>query len=386
MSSRRITRWGSLLALLLLLLAAPFLLDDFWLQAGLFIMAWAVAAVGLTLLVGVAGQLSLGNAFFAAAGAYMYAWLSGPTDGPQVGLGLPAAVAAVAAIATAALLGALFSPISGRVRGIYLGLATLGLVFLGQYLLLNLTDITGGFLGRSAEPFEIFGFSLGDSDPDYLTVLGVRFGTLQRHWYLFAVVAVIAVWIASNIKRGRTGRAFVNVRDSETAAASLGINVARTKAMAFIVSSAFAGTSGVLLALAYGRVAPEVFGLQVSIDVLVMVVLGRLGSVQGAVAGAAFVVGVPILLVQYSASLPLIAEPGMQGLDGSTAARLLYGLALILMLIFVREDALGSLPRLLSRSGQPARQTTASLDARTEQTQPPAAQDAVGNASKENSL
>ena len=130
------------------LAALPLYLESFWLQTGLFAMAAIVAAIGLTLLVGIAGQLSLGHAFFVAIGAYGYAYLAGQetagTDGPS-GLGLPPLVALVGAVALAGLAGALFSPISGRVRGIYLGLASLGLVFLGQHILQNATAITGGY-------------------------------------------------------------------------------------------------------------------------------------------------------------------------------------------------------------------------------------------------
>ena len=333
-------------ALLLVALALPLLLDDFWLQMGLFAMAAVVGAIGLTLLVGWAGQLSLGHAFFAALGAYSYAWLAGEVDDRAAGLGLPPVLALIGAGLAAALAGALFSPISGRLRGIYLGLATIGLVFLSRHIMVNADPVTGGFNGRSVADFAVPGFSFSDRDPDYLAVAGVELGGLHRLWYLFLVVALLAAWVARNLRSSRVGRAMANVRDSEAAAAAMGISVARTKVTAFVISSAYAGIAGALMALAYGRIAPDVFGLQLSIDFLVMIVLGGLGSVAGAAVGAVFVVTVPLVLTQYSGDLPFLAAPGSEGLDAATLSRLLYGVAIIAVLLFLRGGLAGALGRL----------------------------------------
>src|SRR4051794_20829678 len=152
-----------------LLLLAPLQLEAFWLQTGLFAMAAVIGAIGLTILTGTTGQLSLAHAFFAAVGAYGYCFFAG-TDGLGVnaatGLGLPPLLALVLAVALAGLAGALFSPVSGRLTGIYLGIASIGLVFIGQHILFNATDITGGFNGRDAEPFSVAGFSFSNSDPE----------------------------------------------------------------------------------------------------------------------------------------------------------------------------------------------------------------------------
>src|ERR687887_501397 len=123
--------------------------EAFWLQTGLFAMSAAIGAIGLTLLVGVTGQLSLAHAFYIAVGAYGYCFLAGQAAPPGVisapsGAGLPPVLAAIGAVLVAGLAGALFSPIAGRLRGIYLGLASLGLVFIGQHILFNAKGITGG--------------------------------------------------------------------------------------------------------------------------------------------------------------------------------------------------------------------------------------------------
>jgi len=337
------------LVLLLVALALPLVLEDFWLQLGLFVMATAIGAVGLTLLVGVAGQLSLGHAAFAAIGAYVYVWATSESTDTLAGAGLPAVVGLVLAVAAAALVGFVFSPVASRLRGIYLGLATLGLVFVVRHLLLNLEEWTGGFNGRSVEPFTIAGFSFSNKSPDYLAIAGVEFQGLHRLWYLFLVLTLLACWLAANLRTSRIGRAWANVRDSETAAAAMGIAVARHKASAFVVSSGYAGLAGALLALAYGRLAPDVFTLTVSVDFLVMIVLGGLGSVGGAVVGALFVTALPLVLTQYSSALPFLASPGSGGLDPATASRLLYGLAIIAVLLFLRGGLAGAFRRLRHR-------------------------------------
>ncbi|WP_116450577.1 branched-chain amino acid ABC transporter permease [Blastococcus litoris] len=342
--------------LLVVAVALPVVLEDFWLQLGLFVMATMVGAVGLTLLVGVAGQLSLGHAAFAAIGAYVFVWATSESTPTLSGAGLPAVVGLVIAVAAAALVGFVFSPVASRLRGIYLGLATLGLVFLVRHLLLNLDTWTGGFNGRSVEPFTLGGFSFSNRDPDYLAVAGVEFEGLHRLWYLFLVLTLAACWLAANLRSSRTGRAWANVRDSETAAAAMGIGVGRHKASAFVVSSGYAGLAGALLALAYGRLAPDVFTLTVSVDFLVMIVIGGLGSVGGAMVGALFVTALPLVLTQYSDALPFMAAPGSGGLDPATTSRLLYGLAIIAVLIFLRGGLAGAFRRLTGRgaaSGPP---------------------------------
>jgi branched-chain amino acid transport system permease protein len=325
--------------------AAPFSLTGFWLQAGLFVMAAAIGAIGLTLLVGVTGQLSLGHAFFVAIGAYSYAFLAGAGEGRVHGMGLPAPIAAIGAVVLAGLAGGLFSPIAGRLRGIYLGLASLGLVFLGQHIVSSATAVTGGFNGRDVAPFRLLGFSFTATDPD-LVLLRVPFGGLERLWYLGLALLGLAYWYARNLLSSRPGRALAAVRDSEVAAAVMGVDVRRYKAAAFTISSAYAGLAGVLLALAFGRIVPDSFGFAMSIDFLAMIIIGGLGSIGGSVAGAVVVTALPLVLSHYSDVLPLLAAPGGGGVAAAEAARLLYGAAVIGVLLF----APGGLVQLLRPS------------------------------------
>ncbi|GGT16773.1 branched-chain amino acid ABC transporter permease [Streptomyces chromofuscus] len=340
-----LVKWGRFALPVLLLCALPFYLDAFWLRIGVFAMAAAIGAVGLNLLAGTAGQLSLGHAFFLAVGAYGYAWLAG-----EPGPGLPPALALVLAVLLAGVAGGLFSPVAGRVRGIYLGVATLALVFLGHHVLLTADSVTGGFNGRSVPPLSLGGFTFADGDPE-LVLLGVPFGAEERLWYLGLALFTLTWFTARGMLRGRPGRALVALRDSETAAAVMGVDVARYRSAAFVVSSMYAGLAGALLALAFRRIVPDYFGLVLSVDYLAMIVIGGLGSVAGATAGAVFVTALPLLMTRYADHLPLVAAPGSAGgtVGPTEAARYLYGAAIVLILLYAPDGLRGLAARLRVR-------------------------------------
>jgi len=171
--------------------------QNFWLQLGVFAFSAMVAALGLTLLVGGAGQLSLAHSFFVAIGAYGYTYFAAPTvekgttiaSAIQGGFGLPTVLALVLATLVAGLAGLLFSPISSRLRGIYLGVASLGLVFVGVHIEFNAQKLSGGFNGRDVPDFNLFGFQFDNSPVDFLGVTLTRNGKL---WYLGLAAALVA--------------------------------------------------------------------------------------------------------------------------------------------------------------------------------------------------
>ena len=349
-----------LLALAAVLLVLPLYVDEFWLRTGFAASAAIVGAIGLNLLVGTTGQLSLAHAFFLAVGAVTYVYVSGAPGGSATkidGLQLPPLLGMVLGVLAAGLAGLLFSPVAARLRGIYLGVASLGLVFIGQHLLNTATPITGGFNGRTAPKFSLFGFSFSDSSPD-LFVAGVPFGEVERLWYLGLVAALLAYLFARNLLRSRTGRALQTLRDSEVAAAVMGVNVQGYKARVFLVSSMYAGLAGVLYALSIGSIAPESFGLDLSVLYLAMIVLGGLGSVGGAVVGAVFVSALPLVFQQYAGSLPFVSEPGQGGINAGQAARLLYGLAIVLVVLF-EPAGLAGLARRWRRPARPVERPAA---------------------------
>jgi len=356
-SPRRL-RPGAVLAVavVLVLLIAPIYLDGSWLRLGLFAFAAAAGALGLTLLVGQAGQLSLGHSFFVAVGAYGYTFLAADggerAGGGPTGLGLPPVVALVLAVLLAGVAGLAFSPIAGRLRGIYLGVASLGLVFGGLHILDNAEPLTGGAHGRDVPSFTLFGFSFDRVPGESLHVLGVPFGKEEKLWYLALALVVVAYVYFRNLVRGRPGRALRAVRDRELMAGIMGVPVARFKAYAFVVSSMYAGLGGVLIALVLGRVVPDAFGVALAIEFLAMVVIGGLGTAAGAVAGAAFVIGLPRVLDRYAEHLPFIASSSSTstagGLEPAVAAQFAYGAAVIVLLL-IEPGGIAAVGNRLSR-------------------------------------
>jgi branched-chain amino acid transport system permease protein len=341
---------------LLVLLALPLYLQEFWLRTGFAVFGAVVGAIGLNLLVGTTGQLSLAHAFFLAVGATTYTYVSGSSGGVSTkvgGLGLPPLVGLVLGVLLAGLAGLVFSPVAARLRGIYLGVASLGLVFIGEHVLNTWTSVTGGFNGRSAPRFSLFGFSFSGNKDPYLAVLGVPFGEAERLWYLGLVLAAAAYVFARNLIRSRPGRALQTLRDSEVAAAVMGVNVQGYKARAFFVSSMYAGLSGVMYALSIGSIAPESFSLTVSVQYLAMIVLGGLGSVGGAAIGALFVSALPLVFQEYADQLPFVAGVGEGGVAAAEAARFLYGAAVVLVLLFLPGGLAGLAARFRRRPQPP---------------------------------
>jgi branched-chain amino acid transport system permease protein len=302
-------------------------------------MAVAVGAIGLNLLVGVTGQLSLAHAFFVAIGAYGYIVLASPhsrtTDTELYGLHLPPLVAMAAAVIVAGLAGLLFSPIASRVRGIYLGVASIGLVFLGLHLFENLAKFSGGSNGRDVPVFTLPGVRFADpSRRPIHRVLGHQFIGIDRLWYLLLALTVASWWFANNLLRSRPGRALQAVREGEVAAAVVGVNVRRYKGYAFLLSSMYAGLAGVMIALTNGHIVPQSFDFTLSVQFLAMIVIGGLGSMGGSILGAVLVSSLPSVLSKYSNRIPGLAQTGSGGVDAGIASTFLYGAAVIVLVLF----------------------------------------------------
>jgi branched-chain amino acid transport system permease protein len=341
--------------LIVVVLALPLYLPGEWLKVGTWMMTGAVGALGLTLLTGQAGQLSLAHAFFLLVGAVSYAVLSGPVGDPTyIGFGLPPIAGLVGAVLISGLAGAAFAPVSGRLRGIYLGVASLGLVFLGFWLGRALPAMAGSTSsGRLSQPFSIFGLSVDVSrQMSSLSVFGVPLGRDERTWYLYLLLTAIAYLLAHGAVRGRPGRAWRAVRDNETAATVLGVSVVRVKAGVFAISSAYAGLAGVMTAWWIGIMKPDesevagTYGVTVSIAFLAMVVVGGLGSLPGAVLGAAVVFGLPV-------ALPLLTQNASANVGSGTAfspivvTNLTYGALIVLIILFEPSGLAGLCRRLL---------------------------------------
>lgn len=331
-------RWIAISALIVVLLIAPLYLDSFWLQLGFSITAIGVGAIGLNLVTGAAGQLSLANPFFMAIGALTYVTLAGESDLAKglIGFEWPPMLAFIGAAALSGLCGLAFSPLSGRLRGIYLGIASLGLVYVAVHVFNTATAFSGGFNGRSTPAFSIFGLSFGNSQ-DPLTVFGVPFQRNEMLWYLGIFVLALAAGFAVNVLNGRPGRAMKLVARSELSASVIGVNVTATKGKVFFLSSVYAGVAGVLYALSIGSIAPQSFGLELSLQFLAMIVIGGMGSVTGAIIGAAFVMSLPLLLQVLAADLPIFSL----SFSSSHLSKYIYGAAIILVLIFKPTGLVG---------------------------------------------
>jgi len=363
---RRRRNWLKIVAtalLLVLLIMLPILIgtDVAYLKVAQYILIGAVGGVGLTLLVGQAGQLSLATPFFLLVGAVSYAVLAGDPEESEdlVGFGLPPLVALVGAVAISGLIGLAFAPVAGRLRGIYLGVASFSLVFLGLWLGQSLEMLTGGTSsGRTPPTFELFGFPFSNAEPSP-TLFGVAIEKQQRLWYLFLVFAAIAYLMARGAVNSRIGRSWRAVRDNEAAATAMGVNVTRVKAGAFTISSAFAGLAGVMTALWLDLVKPDeneftgTYSITVAIAFLAMVIIGGLGSVPGAVVGAVVVYGLQQFFLLGSNQFGWFADAQFGGLNAVVLAAFIYGAAVVLVVLFEPGGA-AAIGRRLARFRRPA--------------------------------
>lgn len=259
--------------------AVPLLTNEYWLKAILIpVLIFSLAAIGLNILTGYAGQLSLGSAAFMAVGAFAaYNFILRIE-------GMPFLVALVLAGLTAAVVGILFGLPSLRIKGFYLAVATLAAQFFIVWALVKF-------------PWFSNNSSSGVVTAQDVTILGYTFATPEAKYVLtFLIVALMAL-LAKNMVRSSTGRAWMAVRDMDVAAQVIGFRLMRTKLLAFAVSSFYCGVAGALYAYTYiGTVEPEGFNLDLSFKILFMIIIGGVGSIMGSFLGAAFIVLLPIFL------------------------------------------------------------------------------------------
>jgi branched-chain amino acid transport system permease protein len=295
--------WYGLLAVALLL--APWSVGDYWMTQLSFILIYSIAGLGLMVLAGFTGLASLGHAAFLGVGAYTQAYLL--SHGWPFVLTLPCAAALSAAVGVVVGLPAL------RVKGIYLAIATLAFGFIVEEVLARWESVTGGNSGRNVPGVSIFGWELGS---------GAGF------YYVCLVVCALATLGVLNLLRSGTGRAFIAIRDSEISAQSMGIAIARYKTLAFAISAALTGAAGALYAHKLAFISPDQFGALQSIELLLVVVVGGVGSVHGAFLGAIFLIALPQFIAVSKDWLPpaIGQASGLQGL--------IYGAVLVGIVLF----------------------------------------------------
>jgi branched-chain amino acid transport system permease protein len=291
--------------LLLSMLAAPWWLEDYGLAQLTFILIYSIVGLGLMVLAGFTGLFSIGHAAFLGVGAYTQAVLAAQ--------GWPFPLSLAAAAALSAIVGAVVGIPALRVKGIYLGIATLSFGFIVEEVLARWESVTGGNAGMSVGNVQMFGWVADSGTSFYFVCLGIT------------VLCTLAVL---NLLRSPTGRAFVAIRDSEISAQSMGIHLAYYKTLSFSISAALAGIGGALYAHMIRFLSPDQFNIIQSIDLLLMVVIGGLGSVHGAFLGAAFLIGMPQAISAFKDLLPdaIGQAPGLKAV--------IYGAVLILFVLF----------------------------------------------------
>ncbi|TAK47882.1 MAG: branched-chain amino acid ABC transporter permease [Xanthobacteraceae bacterium] len=302
----------------------PFFATPFHLDVANQILLASIGALSLMLLTGFAGQISLGHAGLIAAGAFTAGILSKEAGAP-FWIGIPAAGA------TGGLLGLIFGLPSLRLRGVYLAVSTLALHFIVVYAGGEYENLVGGSGGILIPPPSLWGLKINTG----------------KAWYVLLVAgAILAFLVTWNVVRSRTGRAFAAVHGRETVAAALGINVARTKLTAFVISSSMTAIAGALFAYYRGFVSIEAFSLYLSIQYIAMIIIGGIGTLPGAFLGALFVTLLPYLIETVVAHLP-----GAQAMAGSIFAvnYAAFGLVMIVFLVFEPSGLVGLWRRLERR-------------------------------------
>ena len=272
-------RWyaGLLAAVLLLPLAVPDYLSDVSM-----VFIYGLCGLSLMVLAGYTGLVSLGHAAFLGIGAYAHVYF-------VQDLGLPWVVAVALAAALSAASGVLVGLPALRMTGVYLTIATLAFALIIQEAFSRWEHVTHGLKGRPVDKPVIF---------------GVSFASDAAFYFLCLAILIAGLWLTANILRAPTGRAWVAIRDSEIAAQSMGVHLAAYKTLAFAYSAGLMGAAGALFAHKIGFLAPDIFTVLLSIQFLLMVVVGGLGSLHGALYGAVFVALLPVLISEARDSVP----------------------------------------------------------------------------------
>lgn len=346
----RLTRnWWTRVAIAILFagaVALPLLLSSsFWISVLTFAGISAIAAIGLNLLTGYAGELSLGHAFFVGVGAYTAVFFGSKH-------GQPLLVWLVAVAAVGAVAGALLAPVALRIRGVYFVVVTIGLVFFGIYLFNNWNSLTGGPGGTAA----VVPLSIGRLDFSGLEIGGHTFSRQQSQTVLIWLVVSLALLVVKNISRSRAGRAMQATRDNDLAAEVVGISLFRVKAGAFIVSSVLAALAGGLLAAVIEYVEPDQFNLELSLSYLSILIVGGVASTFGPVLGALVVGALPELLSRFGSSVPLVKSntdfSGGWGLSIAQFTVFSYGILLVIFLLLEPRGLVVLLQRIFGSAAK----------------------------------
>lgn len=302
-------------------LSFPFIGKPFYLDLACQVFLTGIGALALMLLTGFAGQVSLGHAGLLCAGAFTVGILFKETNA-SIWVTIPTAAG------VGALLGLIFGLPSLRLRGLYLAVSTLALHFIVVYLGGEYETKRGLSMGIMVDAPKVFGYEL--------------YG--PKNWYFVLLAFLVLIyWLCSNLLRSKTGRAWGAIHSHGTVASALGINGARYKLLAFVISSAITAVGGALFAYYRGFVSVEVYSLYLSIQFVAMIIIGGMGSLPGAILGAFFVTIFP-----YAIEGALFLLPNAQKYAGSAFAAnyAAFGVVMILFLAFEPQGLIGILKRI----------------------------------------
>lgn len=320
------------LLLFLIALSLPAFLNRDLIGVASLVVVYAIGGIGLNIISGYAGQISLGHAFFMGVGAYTAAVIGGVASRSVVGFEQDALIWLPLAGLVPALIGWLIAPLAARVRGLYLAILTLGVLFIGEHIFKEATWATGGSgVGRAPATVVFAGFDVYQRR----TILGIDISAIGM-FYVFCLLLLVALGIlARNLARSRQGRAFAAVRDRDVAAEVMGVPLMQTKRLAFTISSFYAGIAGALLTVVLGFTTPERWNLLLSIDFLAVVLIGGVATISGPIAGAMFVVLLPRIIEWAARGLPFISTTvgSNQFLNVFQLQRILFGAMIVLFLV-----------------------------------------------------
>lgn len=300
------------IGLLVLFIFLPLTFPPYWLYIANHVAIAAIAAIGLNILIGLTGQISLGHGAFVGVGAYAAAILA-------TKVGLPFWLSVPTAGLITAMVGMVFGIPSVRLKHLYLAVATLAGQIIIEYILVNWESLTGGPEGIILPHADIFGLSIS-SDRSFA-------------WVIFACYAILSL-MAVNLVRTRYGRAFVAIRDNDRAAEGMGIPLFRYKLLAFGISSFYAGIAGALLAYYTISITPEPFTLFLSIEYIAMIIIGGLGSISGSVFGAVFIIMLNETLSWATEFLMNVGALSGVAITIAPLREFIFGLAIVLFIIF----------------------------------------------------
>ena len=310
------------MVLLASVVALPWLLDDFFLGEATNVLIWATVGMGLMLLTGHTGQVSLGHAAFMAVGAYSNVIMM--QNGVPFILALPLAGLITGIVGTIVTMPVL------RLHGIYLAIATLAISVLTEDIIVIAKPFTGGVSGLVAPPIDLFGMQVS------------RYGTPTAFYFITLVVLLAVLFAYRNLLRAPLGRAFAAIRDSEISAQAMGVNITRTKAISFALSCTATGLAGALLGHFAGAFNHETFNIVLSIQLLLMIVIGGLGSIHGAFFGA-MVIG----FLPQAIAMGRDATSSLFGFGPLTIPGIEAGVFALILIVFILFEPMGIYGRWL---------------------------------------